>query len=128
MKYTYHRLREIYRKIGGEDSGKIYDEFFRAINNNELDENQALIKLVTELAERDLSAHERGMSWTPDNQVYIVQIYNPGEKEYHLEVMKLETYEKYMIYMKRNQLDGFVEVIHSTQLTQEQISKIKAGI
>lgn len=66
MKYTYNRLREIYRRIGGEDSGKIYSEFFRAIDNNEMSETQALLMLATELAERDLNAHELNMKYAED--------------------------------------------------------------
>lgn len=134
--YTYHRLREIYSKIGGEDSGRIYHEFFRAIDNNELSENQALIKLATELAERDLQTHEHSMQKAELIErrkanpmiVHIVQIYNPAQKEFYINIMKQSTYDNWMKFMQRKNADKFTEIIKTIELTQEEASKIKADL
>ena len=59
-KYSILKLREIYRKLGGEGSPELH-KFFRDIDNNYNDEHAALIELATSLTEFQFQVIDNSM-------------------------------------------------------------------
>lgn len=61
-------------------------------------------------------------------KIYIIQTFDPAEKEYYIEVISEPVYRRWIAFMKRKGLDGFVEIIKTVDLTEEEAATIKAEI
>lgn len=61
-------------------------------------------------------------------KLYIIQTYDPEDKEYLMEVMSEKRYNEWITYAKRREIDKFIEVIKVVELTSEEANKIKADI